>query len=368
MALPGEDSPSFLRELLYTMKRFAVPLVGLLVLAVFAGGYFAFDGQGGKPTAANDSSSAMTQESRAASDDDAASNDDAADDDAANTTNAAGTAAAVPSSRSTVTSSRSTVTVEPIETPTTVSAAIATNLEVTRASEVAALADGSVIPGAAREADVRDATNAGAMNANADDGAMNANADDGALGAGARNSDGSDADVTESDEIEMEAVEVSKSKTRRAAKRSKSAKKSAKRAKTAKRVAVAERERIEPTKDSKKDKTKQDKKSKSDNKSGTNGTNGTKTAAAEKSAASEGALPAHVANKTASASGKLSVTSNVPAMIYIDGRSTQMMTPKKFSVPAGPHKVTLLEPGSKKAKTQDVEIIAGKVTSVEKQF
>jgi hypothetical protein len=75
-----------------------------------------------------------------------------------------------------------------------------------------------------------------------------------------------------------------------------------------------------------------------------------------------------VANKTASAEGRLAVTSNVPAMIYVDGRATGMMTPKKFAVPAGPHKVTLLEPESKKAKTQDVDIVAGKTASIDKQF
>jgi hypothetical protein len=85
-------------------------------------------------------------------------------------------------------------------------------------------------------------------------------------------------------------------------------------------------------------------------------------------AVGEGSLPANVANKTAAVEGKLAVTSNVPAMIYVDGRATGMMTPKKFAVPAGSHKVTLLEPESKKAKTKDVEIVAGKTASIDKQF
>jgi hypothetical protein len=89
---------------------------------------------------------------------------------------------------------------------------------------------------------------------------------------------------------------------------------------------------------------------------------------AEDKAVAEATLPANVANKTDKADGKLSVTSNVPALIYVDGRSTQMMTPKKFAVPAGKHKITLLEPTSKKAKTQDVEIMAGKTASIDKQF
>ena len=82
----------------------------------------------------------------------------------------------------------------------------------------------------------------------------------------------------------------------------------------------------------------------------------------------EAALPTNVANKTDAVNGKVSITSNVPAMIYLDGRSTQMMTPKKFAVPAGKHKITLLEPSSKKAKTQDIEVVGGKTTAVEKQF
>jgi hypothetical protein len=79
-------------------------------------------------------------------------------------------------------------------------------------------------------------------------------------------------------------------------------------------------------------------------------------------------LPANVANKTDTAMGKVSVTSSVPAMIYIDGRSTRMMTPQKIAVPAGKHTVTLLDPESKKAKTQDIEVVAGKSTSVDKTF
>lgn len=85
-------------------------------------------------------------------------------------------------------------------------------------------------------------------------------------------------------------------------------------------------------------------------------------------AVGEGSLPANVANKTASAEGEARRDENVPARIYVDGRATGMMTPRKFAVPAGPHKVTLLEAQSKKAKTQDVEIVAGKTASIDKQF
>ena len=62
------------------------------------------------------------------------------------------------------------------------------------------------------------------------------------------------------------------------------------------------------------------------------------------------------------------LTSSVPALIYVDGRSTKMMTPQKLSVPAGPHKITLLDPESGKAKPQDVEIVAGKTASIDKRF
>ena len=144
---------------------------------------------------------------------------------------------------------------------------------------------------------------------------------------------GEEAGEQAEDEIEMDAVDVAKSKrSARAAKR-----------KSGRVAAIAKANKREDRKRHK------------------------KSEKADKSVA-EGTLPANVANKTDRATGKVSITSNVPAMIYVDGRSTQMMTPKKFAVPAGKHKITLLEPSTKKAKTQDIEIEAGKIASVDKQF
>jgi len=82
----------------------------------------------------------------------------------------------------------------------------------------------------------------------------------------------------------------------------------------------------------------------------------------------EAALPPNVADKTNGGPGKLVITSNKAALIYLDGRATGMTAPKKFSVPAGAHKITLLDPETRKAKTQDIEIVAGKTATIDKQF
>ena len=66
--------------------------------------------------------------------------------------------------------------------------------------------------------------------------------------------------------------------------------------------------------------------------------------------------------------GKLAITSSVPALIYIDGRSTNLMTPKTLNLAPGPHKVTLLELTSRKAKTSDIVVAAGKVATLDKTF
>jgi hypothetical protein len=86
------------------------------------------------------------------------------------------------------------------------------------------------------------------------------------------------------------------------------------------------------------------------------------------SSVNEAELPPNVADKTHGGPGKLVITSNKPALIYLDGRATGLTAPKKFTVPAGDHKVTLLDPETRKAKTQDVEIVAGKVATLDKQF
>jgi hypothetical protein len=93
-----------------------------------------------------------------------------------------------------------------------------------------------------------------------------------------------------------------------------------------------------------------------------------KAAAKRASKVAEGELPPNVADKTDGGPGKLVVSADVPALIYLDGRNTNLTAPKKITVPAGKHKVTLLDPATRKAKTQDIEIVAGKTVTVEKQF
>ncbi len=66
--------------------------------------------------------------------------------------------------------------------------------------------------------------------------------------------------------------------------------------------------------------------------------------------------------------GKLVVSSSVPTLIYIDGRSTNLMTPKTLNLSPGKHKITLLELQSRKAKTVDIEIAAGAVAKLDKKF
>ncbi|MFN0250431.1 MAG: hypothetical protein ACKV2T_26360 [Kofleriaceae bacterium] len=66
--------------------------------------------------------------------------------------------------------------------------------------------------------------------------------------------------------------------------------------------------------------------------------------------------------------GKLMISSSVPTLIYIDGRSTNLMTPKTLNLSAGTHKITLLELKSRKAKTVDVDIASGTVSKIDKKF
>ncbi|MDX2090085.1 MAG: PEGA domain-containing protein [Kofleriaceae bacterium] len=93
-----------------------------------------------------------------------------------------------------------------------------------------------------------------------------------------------------------------------------------------------------------------------------------KAAAKRASKVAEGELPPNVADKTNGGPGKLVVSADVPALIYLDGRNTNLTAPKKITVPAGKHKVTLLDPETRKAKTQEVEVVAGKTVTIEKQF
>jgi hypothetical protein len=66
--------------------------------------------------------------------------------------------------------------------------------------------------------------------------------------------------------------------------------------------------------------------------------------------------------------GKLMVSSSIPTLIYVDGRSTNLMTPKTLNLSAGSHKITLLELKSRKAKTVDIDVASGAVAKLDKKF
>ncbi|MGE3769236.1 MAG: hypothetical protein AB7L94_43690, partial [Kofleriaceae bacterium] len=78
--------------------------------------------------------------------------------------------------------------------------------------------------------------------------------------------------------------------------------------------------------------------------------------------------PSRSSQPKATGPGKLRISSSVPTLIYVDGRSTNLMTPKTLNLSPGTHKITLLELKSKKAKTLDVDITSGSVTNVDKKF
>ncbi|CAN5786071.1 hypothetical protein BH11MYX3_BH11MYX3_47790 [soil metagenome] len=71
---------------------------------------------------------------------------------------------------------------------------------------------------------------------------------------------------------------------------------------------------------------------------------------------------------TGTGPGKLTITSTPSALIYVDGRSTNQMTPKTLTLAPGNHKITLLEISSRKAKTQEVELEAGGSAQIAKTF
>jgi hypothetical protein len=70
----------------------------------------------------------------------------------------------------------------------------------------------------------------------------------------------------------------------------------------------------------------------------------------------------------AKGSGSITISSNRPAMIYLDGRPTGKTTPSALVVAAGDHQITLLDPGSKKAKTATVKIAANKSVTISREF
>ncbi len=78
--------------------------------------------------------------------------------------------------------------------------------------------------------------------------------------------------------------------------------------------------------------------------------------------------PTKGAQAKATGPGKLVISSSVPTLIYIDGRSTNLMTPKTMNLTAGTHKITLLELKSRKAKTVDIDITSGTISKLDKKF
>lgn len=66
--------------------------------------------------------------------------------------------------------------------------------------------------------------------------------------------------------------------------------------------------------------------------------------------------------------GTVTITSTPAALIYVDGRSLNQMTPKTLSLSPGAHKITLLEVKSRKAKTQEIDVAPGGSLSVAKKF
>ena len=74
------------------------------------------------------------------------------------------------------------------------------------------------------------------------------------------------------------------------------------------------------------------------------------------------------AGDKAQGTGKLTVTSNLAALIFVDGRATGLSTPQQLALSAGAHKITLLDPKTRKAKTSSVEIVARQAARLERAF
>ena len=66
--------------------------------------------------------------------------------------------------------------------------------------------------------------------------------------------------------------------------------------------------------------------------------------------------------------GKIWITSNKPAQIFLDGKSASATTPRQLVVRPGMHKVTLWETASGKTHTQMIEVQVDKVVAVSKKF
>ncbi len=144
-------------------------------------------------------------------------------------------------------------------------------------------------------------------------------------------------------EPELEPAPTAAPTSQRAAKRAvkRAAKRAAKRTKREKQVAIVEKTRPEKTRP-------------------------------EKTIAIAAAKPMKIGSTTVATkdtgAGKLTIVSTPSTLIYVDGRNTGMMTPKTLSLPEGNHKITLLSPKDRIAKTISVEIAAGSSAKLTKDF
>lgn len=78
--------------------------------------------------------------------------------------------------------------------------------------------------------------------------------------------------------------------------------------------------------------------------------------------------PSKTRGPKATGPGKVTITSSPSALIYVDGRSINKMTPQILTLPEGPHKITLLELSSRKAKTVEITVEAGATTQIAKKL
>jgi hypothetical protein len=66
--------------------------------------------------------------------------------------------------------------------------------------------------------------------------------------------------------------------------------------------------------------------------------------------------------------GKVTITSDKPALVFLDGRPTGKTAPTALVIPAGDHQITLLDPETKKAKTATIKLEANKSVAIAKTF
>jgi hypothetical protein len=93
------------------------------------------------------------------------------------------------------------------------------------------------------------------------------------------------------------------------------------------------------------------------------------TPATKAPAAPTAAKPAAVAVAPGPNNGVLMVSSKPPCEIWIDGKSTHMMTPqKKLTLSAGPHTITLLNAAQHITSSSKVEILVGLPSRLIKDF